>query len=480
MTTIPAPTVTEFARHAAGNLTTFSGAYSLTSARLQHTAAFLAAGTPLMLKGAILGDPSLTIQWMAVANGRTVVLTRPVVATDTTNTPIYLASLSDDLAQATPVALATSIATAMVVTLVRHADAVTLGLPGCAAVPGQLDPPPSGDGVVDQAGIDRLHFDASGGDSDAPVFAVLPLVYPLALGEVPFLQSITGPLDSPAALSCGARVWFDGLRYLATFNAGRSLHSHPLLFNAANLSAEHFPTSTLGDNAQVTITTVSALSAHYGHVTVLHRKTGNGAFLAHASLLPAPALVTPRPVSASVILGLGISNLEDFTSAISTAITTTLGSATPPFTTHVERELKQDQKDVMACYQITWGRVVTVLDPTDGSASEQIVLPEWTTQFKAVLTPTSKASNAEAAFHESFDNNLCSKRRSVLFLDGMASWDGRVWGIPGIQSLREFRWAKDPLLLIKKRLKSSSVSTILLLLILGVHRTSLTWRTVES
>jgi hypothetical protein len=217
MTIPPAPsTVIEFARHAAGNLTTFSGAYSLTSARLQRTAAFLAAGPPPMLKGAILGDPSLTIQWMVVANGRTVVLTRPVVATDSTATPIYVASLGDDLAQAIPVALATTIASDMVVTLVRHADAVALGLPGCAAVPGQLDPPPSGDGVVDQAGIDRLHFDASGGDSDAPVFAVLPLVYPLALGEVPFLQSITDPLDSPAALSCGARVWFDGLRYLAT------------------------------------------------------------------------------------------------------------------------------------------------------------------------------------------------------------------------------------------------------------------------
>jgi hypothetical protein len=35
MTTSLALTVIEFARHAAGNLTTFSGAYSLTSARLQ-------------------------------------------------------------------------------------------------------------------------------------------------------------------------------------------------------------------------------------------------------------------------------------------------------------------------------------------------------------------------------------------------------------------------------------------------------------
>jgi hypothetical protein len=440
MTTSLAPTVIEFARHAAGNLTTFSGAYSLTSARLQRTAAFLAAGTPLMLKSAILGDPSLTIQSMAVANGRTVVHTCPVMATDATSTPIYLASLGDDLAQATPVALATSIATDMVVTLVRHADAVALGLPGCAAVPGQLDPPPSGDGVVDQAGIDRLHFDASGGDSDAPVFAVLPSVYPLALGEVPFLQSITDPLDNPATLSCGARVWFDGLRYLATFNAGQSLHSHPLLFNAVDLPAELFPTSNLGDNAQITITTVSALSAHYGHVTVLHRETGNGVFLAHASLLPAPALVTPRPTLGTS--GPGVPNFEDFTSAISTAITTTLGSATPSATTHIERELKQDQDDVMARYQITWGHVATVLDP-NGSASEQVVLPELTAQFKAVLTP-SKASKAQAAFHESFDNHLHSKRRSVLFLDGMASWDGRVWGLPGVQSLREFRWAKDP------------------------------------
>jgi hypothetical protein len=97
------------------------------------------------------------------------------------------------------------------------------------------------------------------------------------------------------------------------FNAGRSLHAHPLLFNAADLPAEHFPTSTLGDSVQVAITTVSALSAHYGHVTVLHRETGNGAFLVHASLLPAPALVTPRPaVPASGPPGFGASNLDDF------------------------------------------------------------------------------------------------------------------------------------------------------------------------
>jgi hypothetical protein len=206
MTTSPAPTVIEFARHAAGNLTTFSGAYSLTSACLQRTAAFLAAGTPLMLKSAILGDPSLTIQWMAVANGRTVVLTRPVVATDATSTPIYLASLGDDLAQATPVALATSIATDMVVTLVRHADAVALGLPGCAAVPGQLDPPPSGDGVVDQAGIDRLHFDASGGDSDAPVFYLQFTLWPSAkslFSKALLILSII-PLPSHVELACGS------------------------------------------------------------------------------------------------------------------------------------------------------------------------------------------------------------------------------------------------------------------------------------
>jgi hypothetical protein len=222
------------------------------------------------------------------------------------------------------------------------------------------------------------------------------------------------------------------------------------------------------------------LSAHYGHGTVLHRETGNGTFLAHDSLLPAPTLVTPMPaVLASGVPGLGVSNLEEFTSAISTAITTTLGSATPPATTHVERELKQDQEDVMTRYQITWGRVATVLDPMDSSASEQVDLPESTAQFKAVLTP-SKASKAEAAFHESFDNHLRSKHFSVLFLDGMASWDGRVWGLPGVQSLREFCWLRTPLLLITRRLKSSLVSTILLQLTLGVHRISLAWRTVES
>ena len=51
-------------------------------------------------------------------------------------------SLSDSLAQATPVSIPDTVVTNQVVALVTTDDSIALHLPGCTAIPGQLDPPP--------------------------------------------------------------------------------------------------------------------------------------------------------------------------------------------------------------------------------------------------------------------------------------------------------------------------------------------------
>jgi hypothetical protein len=114
------PTVHDLARQVAANLATFSNAYPFTPIRVAKTALFLAAGTPLHMKRAILTDVSATIQWMLISHHQVVVVTRPVVATNAAGDPIFLASLGDNLAQAIPVSLLDSATLGSVVVLVTQ------------------------------------------------------------------------------------------------------------------------------------------------------------------------------------------------------------------------------------------------------------------------------------------------------------------------------------------------------------------------
>jgi hypothetical protein len=188
----------DLACQVAANLATFSNAYPFTAARAAKTAPFLADGIPPHMKRAILTDVSTTIQWMLVSHQQVTLVTHPVVTTNATGDPIFLASLGDTLAQAIPVSFL-DLATlgSPVVVLVTQDKHTTLSLPaGCATAPGQLDPSPNANGTLsaEQAGIGRLHFDTSGGSGHAPVFSVLPMVYPLALGKTPVLQPIAAAM----------------------------------------------------------------------------------------------------------------------------------------------------------------------------------------------------------------------------------------------------------------------------------------------
>jgi hypothetical protein len=241
-----AQTVQDLARQIAGNLATFSSAYPLLAGRVSKTAKFLAAGTPSYMRRAIITDVSTTIQWLLIHEGRVVVVTRPVVATNAAGDPIFLASLGDALHQSTPVSFPESAVTGQVVVLVMAKDHAALRLPGCAAVPGQLDPPDNADGSpsTEQASIDRLFFDVVGGTDHAPVFDVLPTIYPLALGETPVTQALASPFPADGNHSPGVRVWYHAMQYLEAHNGGFSLHAHPGLFAARDPPPTLFPTSS--------------------------------------------------------------------------------------------------------------------------------------------------------------------------------------------------------------------------------------------
>jgi hypothetical protein len=436
----PQLTLHELARQVAGNLSRFSEAYQFTVPRATRTAEFLDSGVSALMKHALLMDPSATLQWLAISDNRVVVLTKPVVATSGAGLAIFLASLGDSLAQATPVSFDHNVATGQVVALVTQDDHTALRLPGCAAVPGMLDPPPPIDGgaSTEQASIDRLHFDVStGAAGSVPVFAVLPIIYPLALGESPLTQSLTDAFPATGNHTAGARAWYQGMQYLAVHNAGRSLHAHPGLFNPSDLPATLFSTSTLVDFVAVTIHTVNAMSPQFDNVVTIHREASHGAIMAHASGLHVPS-TGGAPAGGIATPGL--------TQALTTAfapLVASLGNSAGAAHTQVEREHLLATKDVAARYQICWARVATVTDPIDGSVSEKLVLPTLSPALLAVLSP-SKVAKAEASYQETFTNHLRARARSTSYFDGTAEYDQKAFGVPGVQALRDFRFASDP------------------------------------
>lgn len=439
------PTMNDLARLAAANLTTFSAAHAFTPAREAKAARFLSAGTPVHQKRALILDRSTTAQWLVISNQQVVVVTCPFVATNTAGDPIFLASYGDSLTQATPVSLPDEATWGGVVALVTQDDHIALNLPGCAAVPGMLDPPPNLDGTpsTEQASIERLYFDTAGGTGSAPAFAVLPNIYLLALGEPPVLQPLADPFPATGIHSRGLRVWYEAMQHLQAHNAGISLHLHPGLFAATDLPASLFPTRVLVGATNTIVTTVDVSATHFGHVTTVHREAGHGAILAHAATLPAP----PAPGALST----GSSNPSNpaFAAALKEAFTPLVSSlqasnkATASATTQVEREHQQDQQAVVARYQLLFGHVETVTDPIDGSTTESAVFPSLSAAFLAVLRP-SKVNQAEASYRESITNHLRSNARSSSYFDGMTDMDAKSLGGPGISCLREFRWGVEP------------------------------------
>jgi hypothetical protein len=441
MSTPPAPlTMHDLARQVAGNLSSFSDAYPFTAPRAARAAAFLAAGTPPHMKHALLMDASITMQWLAVHQNRVVVLTKPVVATSGTGEAIFLASLGDSLGQATPVSFAHSVATGQVVVLVTQDDHAALDLPGCTAIPGQLDPPPPADGSVstEQASIDRLHFDVStGAAGSVPVFGVLPLIYPLALGESPISQPLTDPFPTTGRHTAGLRVWYHGLKYLSTYNSQSSLHAHPGLFASADLPATLFSTSTLVDSIDVAIQTVDAMSPQFQHVATIHHETSQGAIMAHAGGLNVP------PAGGVPTGGAGDPGLAKALTTAFAPLVASLGTSAVTAHTQAEREHLSDIKDVAIRYQICWGRIDTVIDPIDGSVSEVVVFPQLSAALLAVLSP-SKAAKAETSYQESFTNHLRARSRSSTYFDGTAEYDVKAFGVTGVQALRGFLFATTP------------------------------------
>jgi hypothetical protein len=120
-----------------------------------------------------------------------------------------------------------------------------------------------------------------------------------------------------------------------------------------------------------------------------------------------------------------------------------LGTSAGTAHTQVEREHLSDAKAVAARYQICWARIVTVIDPIDGSVSEVVVLPQLSAALLAVLSP-SKVAKAEASYQESFTNHLRSRARSTSYFDGTAEYDPKAFGVTGVQGLRDFRFATEP------------------------------------
>jgi hypothetical protein len=112
---------------------------------------------------------------------------------------------------------------------------------------------------------------------------VLPTVFPLALGETPVLQALSTPFPTTGNHSSAARVWYKAMQHLAAHNGGFSLHDHPGLFAASDLPATLFPTSILVASSGVAVTTVDAMSPHFGHVQTVHREAGHGALLSHTA-----------------------------------------------------------------------------------------------------------------------------------------------------------------------------------------------------
>jgi hypothetical protein len=77
----------------------------------------------------ILGNPSITQQFLCMFQGKPAIISHPTIATNDATLPIYLAGLGDTIEQHVPVSLPAAYLTGYVVTLVAANDVATYHLP---------------------------------------------------------------------------------------------------------------------------------------------------------------------------------------------------------------------------------------------------------------------------------------------------------------------------------------------------------------
>jgi hypothetical protein len=173
----------------------------------------------------------------------------------------FVASLNDAFDQASPVTFDPKTCGATVLTLVAQSEVTALDLPHLdpqVYEPGNADPP-------DDAEPNRsIHWDGISA-CDAPVFALIPKLYPVLPGaNLPstFRLSDALPVDS-VSWPKSFRHWIIGMQYLYKHNDFKSLHSASIMFKANACPMESLGMFSVAESPIATLTTVNVTSSDH-------------------------------------------------------------------------------------------------------------------------------------------------------------------------------------------------------------------------
>jgi hypothetical protein len=180
-----------------------------------------------------------TSQAVIIINGKVSVLTAPML---NEGQPRFSASIGDDVDRHHPCSVHDSIFSVYFTTIVRHADAIELGLPTAPEDPAQQDGPENAapaDGAPALA-YERIHWTVAN-DGDGPTVGSFPLVCPIADGTiVPIGRSIDDQFTEDEVPDHALRVWLQGRRYITKHNNGLSVTGDCLLFPADSFTMDAF------------------------------------------------------------------------------------------------------------------------------------------------------------------------------------------------------------------------------------------------
>ena len=114
---------------AAANLTKYSELTTADPDKAQQITGTLSHHTPQLVRMGTLGNPSIAQQFLCMFQGEPTIISQPTIASDDTNTPIYLAGLGESIEHHVPVCLIAAYLTGYFVTLIAADEVEKYQLP---------------------------------------------------------------------------------------------------------------------------------------------------------------------------------------------------------------------------------------------------------------------------------------------------------------------------------------------------------------
>ena len=428
-------TIADLTAASAGDINSFAATVEPDTTGTARALSLFSSTTPAHVRAVYRNDPSVCKQYYVVFNDKVTILTRPTIATDATNRPIYLASMGDQLDIAVAVSLPSAAFEGHIITLVSKRDATIYSLPTSTDTPLTIDGPPDASGNPVPAGADRLNWSAIVTTEDSPRIVAIPMACPvipkehvhdgLALSATLTLEQIH---QSPVFAT-----WFQGMAYLHANNAGSSINSTLTIFDWNDVDATNFVGYHLQTSINVVINGLNTFSPHFYHVNNIFKEERAAALYRYASTNAAPSAAAAPPT-----------NAPDPQMQQALLLYLQKSASTTHTTTSTERDQLKEAEEVEHRYMLIFGRIKNSTDPLDSSKTiDHVVYPKLTAQFRDVLN-TAKASKANTLFQDHIMNHVKSMAVGQLLLDTSHDLPSSLIDPVFSTCIRTASWAVDP------------------------------------